>query len=597
MLLSAAAVTYAKYLESESLDEQGTVGAASFSAKIDGISALSFTNTAFWGGTAAEDKVAMNALRSIDFSISNFETDDDGNVTSVNSVKSTYDLTFTAPANFVEKLAIQVIGADGAAIMPQIVLSEVLEGKDFNTADSEDFTATEADDVQFAVSETGGIYTAASDDITITLTPKPKMVEQTLYFRLWDTSKLTAGADTTIENEGGELLAPVCVTIKEQVKCYAISVNLPEKFVLPANTETTHNYVMRLAPTDTLSDEHLGGVLMTKTTENNVDTYSIVTSLYGGQNLYMVTTEENVVDSDPDATAYPSDPDPNGWYTVLGNVKKYSVGNTTTVKLDPVVNLEGPTVVDGTPTSSTVRTYDIYYYDGDGNIIDSATQTGQSSIPTDRPNNNASSRRIVANYTETTEQINTATSTLTKTEAVETITTDEISADGNTINQTVSKESTVATTTTTTTTTNTTTTTWTQTRTDSWQSSGNNRGSWTAGSWGAETDKNATTTSNTETSAPTNTQKTTSEFMRTIFRRSSEVEVNTQTVSRVTEVKTEIVDGNVINTEIVEKYTSSSPFSIFATAADDVSRQIFFISQCYSKNYPMTVDVKFRQIN
>ena len=617
MLFSAVAVTYAKYLESEATDAtEGTVGPAAFSAKIDGVSALSFTNTAFWGGTVAEDKVAMNALRSINFSISNFETID--GIEQVNTVKNAYQLTFTAPKNFIEKLAIQVIDSADASVIPQIVLSDVLKGTDFNTADSEDYTATEADDIELKVTNTGGVYTAKTADgsVVITLTPTTKTVTQTLYFRLWDTSKLTSSTNPVVENEGGDLLAPVCITVTDEVECYAISVDLPDRFVLPAGVKTTHEYAMRLAPTSTLSDEHLGGVLMTKNADNS---YTVAETLYAGQSLYMVTTEENIVDDDAYATSAPD----GGWHTILGNVKKYSEGQTTTVELDPETTLQGPFPSQSGPTTETEVTYTVqYYYRGNANttyLIGTETYNSLSDIPTDEYNGTyngrnytASSRKITASYEEITVQENVTTSTLTKTESTETIKTDDILNDGNTIYQSVTKDSTITTTVSEVTEEIKTTRTWTSTREDEWDEGD----WWTDPSWDTSADwvdsvvdeDTTTTTTPTENTTDTTSQET---FYRTIFRRQSSIDVKVETASRVKGTyREDDGEGNITVVDIVESYYQNAdktddattdvietgPFNIMATI-DGVERQVYFLSQCYSKNYPMTVHVDFKQIN
>lgn len=602
MLFSAVAVTYAKYLESEATDAtEGTVGPAAFSAKIDGVSALSFTNTAFWGGTVAEDKVAMNALRSINFSISNFETID--GIEQVNTVKNAYQLTFTAPKNFTEKLAIQVIDSADASVIPQIVLSDVLKGTDFNTADSEDYTATEATDLALKVTNTGGVYTAKTADgsVVITLTPTTKTVTQTLYFRLWDTSKLTSSTNPVVENEGGDLLAPVCITVTDEVECYAISVDLPDRFVLPAGVKTTHEYAMRLAPTSTLSDEHLGGVLMTKNADNS---YTVAETLYRGQSLYMVTTEENIVDDDAYATSAPD----GGWHTILGNVKKYSEGQTTTVELDPETTLQGPFFNDGTPTTnnSTVTTYDIVYYDSDGNVVQTLTE--QDSIPTTRPTNATSRVVTQIQRRNATTTVDTTVSTLTKTEAKETILTEDISNDGNTIKQIVTKDYTVTTTTTTNSTTTIVAEKRVRQRTDTYISSYG--GYWSNGSYGSGnwTDTTEVFDDVDEDTTYTTPQET---FYRTIFRRQSSIDVKIETASRVKGTyREDDGEGNITVVDIVESYYQNAdktddattdvietgPFNIMATI-DGVERQVYFLSQCYSKNYPMTVHVDFKQIN
>ena len=71
-------ISYAKFMSGENLGDTTGIGLFSYSATIDGVSATSFTNTSFWGadaGSGDEGLVAMNAIRTIDFSIKNFDGD------------------------------------------------------------------------------------------------------------------------------------------------------------------------------------------------------------------------------------------------------------------------------------------------------------------------------------------------------------------------------------------------------------------------------------------------------------------------------------------------------------------------------------------
>ncbi|MBQ4587487.1 MAG: hypothetical protein IJB13_06860 [Clostridia bacterium] len=105
-VLVTGSISFARYASGVNLDKGAGAGSFICTANIDDVSALSFTNTAFWGGTAGDDKIAMNALRSINFSVNNFNVV--GGVEKVSEVKMKYNLTFSAPVNFVKKLAIQL---------------------------------------------------------------------------------------------------------------------------------------------------------------------------------------------------------------------------------------------------------------------------------------------------------------------------------------------------------------------------------------------------------------------------------------------------------------------------------------------------------
>ena len=349
-------ISFARY--ATSVDINGGAGAANFSCStsIDSVSALSFTNTAFWGGTAGDDKIAMNALRTIDFSINNYQVDGEGNK-KVADVRLKYNLIFEAPVNFTERLAIQVFDKEDKPMLPQIVLSDLMnsvigandEGA-FDTGDSEDYNGTHyPSDVHFDVTKTPGgehhNYSAisVSEGISINLTSFIRMVHQQLEFRTWDCSALTSAEKPQMDTEGGTLAPPLSVIYKEDVEFYRISISLPA-FNLPAGVETSEKYSLRLAPTDTIQDEHLGGNFVNKISDNGTpndtsdDTYAPVTSIYGDSETpirwYLETVHEKQTD------AYFSDEGMNTpievdghdkvlvtEYNVMGSPKHYNPGD------------------------------------------------------------------------------------------------------------------------------------------------------------------------------------------------------------------------------------------------------------------------------
>ena len=147
--------SYSKYISSDPVNNASGAGSFSASANIDGVSALSFTNTAFWGGTVDEDRIAMNALRSINFSVNNFNVVD--GVEKVAEVKLQYSLSFSTPANFAEKLAVQLFDGTDKALLPQVVLRDLINATNhdhiFQTAESEDFNSVYHHDLTFTTSK------------------------------------------------------------------------------------------------------------------------------------------------------------------------------------------------------------------------------------------------------------------------------------------------------------------------------------------------------------------------------------------------------------------------------------------------------------
>lgn len=335
LVLVTGSISYSKYLSGGDGGGLSGIGSFSVSAKIDGVSALSFTNTAFWGGSASGDRIAMNALRSLKFSVNNYETDDEGNK-KIADVRSRYTLSFSAPVVFAEKLAIQVFSETDQAIMPQIVLSDLKNAADsgeshYDTSKSDDFNGAAFSDLQFALSSGTDYYVATADGLTVTLEKYTKNVEQSLLFRMWDTSDITSETNPTVSAEAGKLRPPLTVKFKQDVEFYRIGVRSNE-FVLPAGVETTVSYTVRLAPTDSIIDEHLGGIFVDKTTDSSGNvTYSPVSSIYASDQPSTVqTTRESYTDNYYDnstfsGTVIKTETDN---YNVMGSPKKYTQGET-----------------------------------------------------------------------------------------------------------------------------------------------------------------------------------------------------------------------------------------------------------------------------
>lgn len=318
MVLVTGTISYSKYLSTELSDPSGKAGSFSCSANIADVSALSFTNTAFWGGSVDDDRIALNALRSLTFTVNNYQTSSDGKK-SVASVRMKYSVVFSAPKNFVDKLAVQLFDASDKAVLPQIVLSDLMATQDggvFDTSKSVDYQSAVREDMTMTVrrsaTENGAdSYLAESKSgVKITLEPFVKQnMEQTLCFRVWDVSKLTSASSPHAEDEGGTLLAPLVVKSRADVLCYRISFSLPQ-FILAAGVEETHVYGIRLAPTAALEDDHLGGML----TANDGNP---VTEVYGGQSCYMRLVKEKITEKIGSVThEYTS--------SVLGNPKVYA---------------------------------------------------------------------------------------------------------------------------------------------------------------------------------------------------------------------------------------------------------------------------------
>lgn len=341
LVLLTGSFSYAKYISSNSQSHGSDVGSFSVSASIDNISGFSFTNTSFWSNTTDNNKIAMNALRTLKFSINNFKKDNNNNI-KISDVKLKYDLTFSSPEIFARKFAFQVFDENDNPIIPQIVLEDLLTSESiYNTTSSKDYNGTDTEDLEFSVLKNGSSYSATSRDITITISEYEKTVSQTLLFRMWDTSSITTPSNPEVNNDGGEVVPPVEVTYTTKVKFYRISIK-SDKFVLPAGKMETDKYSIKLAPTDVIPDDYLGGKIVDKVTDSNGNiTYNKINEIYGGDNKiwYLQSLKEQRYDAyydNPDFTGDPIKTTEPVETTVVGSATIYEEGATSpyTEKLD-----------------------------------------------------------------------------------------------------------------------------------------------------------------------------------------------------------------------------------------------------------------------
>ena len=372
-------ISYSKYISTSPINKNPGAGSFTASASIDGISALSFTNTAFWGGTVEDDKIAMNALRSVDFSVKNYQIDSNSNK-KVADVKMKYNLIFIAPVNFAERLAMQVFNSEDQPMLPQIVLGDLIDsaekGAVYNTANNtDDYNSASCDPIsfntQFGISLDDFITVSAiSDKAVIRLEEFEREVHQSLLFRMWDTSALTSVTSPVLDTEGGKLLPPLTVNYKQIVNFYRITISMPE-FVLPAGVETVVDHSIQLAPTNTIQDLHLGGEFV-ESKSNPVH----VTSIYGPdgvsdeklwtlQTVHEVQTdlyysgfnEGNNTFSNPIIEGLAQKQD-RSEYNIMGSPKVYHVGEIDEKNTDSYTKVDEE--VDGewsdwsTPQISTI---------------------------------------------------------------------------------------------------------------------------------------------------------------------------------------------------------------------------------------------------
>ena len=325
-------VSYSRYVAGGEFFNQPGVGVFAGSGIVKDVSALSFTNLAFWTDpNETDDAVSMNSLRHVTFMLSNGEPQSDGSI-KVSEVATEYTVMFSAPQGFARKLALQLSDKNDVALTSQFVLSDLLNvvdssnpsgvfttanpqfnGRDYLGPDGESFMTF---DVHFDAAT--GKYTATSrgkEGTVITVEPVVmENVSQVLNFRLWDVEdKQSTQID---EEEGGKLMPPLVMEYTADVECYRISFTRYD-FQFPAGEYTERIYSLSLAPTDALLDDQLGGYLMqyNPTTKE----YTPATVIQPGMELYLSSVVETIESS----------LNTNREVTLMGSIPKYKVGDTT----------------------------------------------------------------------------------------------------------------------------------------------------------------------------------------------------------------------------------------------------------------------------
>ena len=332
LLAISVAVTgtasFAKYVSGDPINSNPNAATFHCYAEIDDVSALTFTNMAFWGGL--EDiGVSMNSLRNVSIDVNNYEVINGVDVTT--GVLTDYSLIFEAPQNFSSKLALQLIGENDKVLTSQIVLSDIIScvsasnpsnvfktqdplynGKKYSGVTQEgNIVSYMTFDVFY--DSAADVYTATSrdkDGTVITIEPFINYdMDQTLYFRLWD---VESKGEEQVELESGTLMPPLIMTFKQDIPFYRITISRPD-FKLPAGVPTTDSYNLSLAPIDALLDTHLGGYLME---QNNNGDFVYARTLQAGQEIHLSTVVE--VSSTNDGSG--------DRVTLMGSVPTYIVG-------------------------------------------------------------------------------------------------------------------------------------------------------------------------------------------------------------------------------------------------------------------------------
>lgn len=602
---------YSRYVSVDSFNKIPTAGNFAYSAEIEDATPLSFGNTEYWNQLDTE-KVAMNTMRSLSLAVNNFDLENGEK--KVSDVKMKYDLTFTSPVNFSEHLAIQLLDEERNAVLPQLVMTNVLSapvGTIIRTENFVDFNAVETTDLAFVITET----TDENDNVTRKLTSGEieikiekiiKETDQTIQFRVWDVTDETDALNPIVDAEVGKLLAPLIVTYTEDVEYYKFTISHPD-FKFYPGFEQTHRYNLEFVPTKFLHDMHLGGYFA----DEEGQWYR---SLYAGEQITLHSTLDEATDTYANGATHSFNE------AVPGSGRYYVVGEEIDGDTSIYRFISGEDAFDRDVSDTTETT-----------VIETVRDTSTSTDPVNYYTNEvAQSTERIGNTTyypftvdvEKVERVQEVRTIITErvttldivdTTSAERITTLAVSDDGYItqsveVSKTIEKyqEITVERTTKTITTVKTVTSTGTRkfytTRSRSGgryvytyqpnlTSGGQNVNTVT---WNSSVEgeiesqvEDIEKVDNTYFTSPETTQEI--EMVDRLIRRhihSATITINS--ICREDKVYNE-------NDEPVDEYiyyTEDSPFTLF----EENGEQKYYISQCFTKNYPVSLNVHFEQI-
>ncbi len=344
VLVFLTGTAYSRYISVDSNNKQPTAGTFAHSAEIEDATPLSFGNTEYWNQLDTE-KVAMNTMRSLSLAVNNFKQDEKGKT--ISDVKMKYNLTFTSPVNFSEHLAIQLLNEDGSAVLPQLVMTDVLSasvGSVIRTDNFIDYNSVEASDLAFTVTETtddSGNVTRklTSGEIELKIETMVKETNQTIQFRVWDVTEETDATTPVIDTEAGRLLAPLIVTYTDEVEYYKFTFSMPS-FKFNPGYEQTHRYTLQFVPTKFLHDMHLGGYFA----DEDGQWYK---SLYAGETITLHSTLDETTDTYQNGTTHTFNE------AVPGSGRYYIVGETFEGDTTNYRNVTGETATESVVSDTT----------------------------------------------------------------------------------------------------------------------------------------------------------------------------------------------------------------------------------------------------
>ena len=295
-------VTFSRYSTATSGDLGANVSPFIASYRIDNLSSNTYTNANFW----LENNTQQGVSRYVRFTVANHRpaSEAEGAAELISDVDLSSKIRFYLPADFADNLAIQLLGEDGNAVMPQIVLGNLIykiteepikhthtegdttidlgtyydyvldgENKQFEnyttnprtieTSGFRDYASSYFSDnttltMSGGLSESDGTVTGTvtakwggADSTTNTLTITASMAKQTysVGFR-----RVEGAGDNKNENA---IMPQLFLDLEKEMTFYTVELDIPTVMQLTGGTQQEHTFDLYLALTDNIQSGDL----------------------------------------------------------------------------------------------------------------------------------------------------------------------------------------------------------------------------------------------------------------------------------------------------------------------------------------------------
>ena len=282
-------VTFSRYSTATSGDLGARVSPFIASYRIDNLSSNTYTNANFW----LENNTQQGVARYVRFTVANHRpaSEAEGAAELISDVDLSSKIRFYLPAEFADNLAIQLLGEDGNAVMPQIVLGNLIYNVEYKEHPTEeggtplwyysytndpktyathganatletgkfrDYAAAACTDATLTMSgglsESGGTVTAKwggadSTTNTLTITASKAMQTYSVGFR-----RVEGAGDDKNENA---IMPQLFLDLEKEMTFYTVELDIPTVMQLTGGTQQEHTFDLYLALTDNIQSGDL----------------------------------------------------------------------------------------------------------------------------------------------------------------------------------------------------------------------------------------------------------------------------------------------------------------------------------------------------